>query len=55
MIREEANKRPLSNESGLFGDPSGIRFAARTARLGRSRSQQSTGLLLCTARPSNPD
>ena len=26
----------------------------RAARLGRSRSQQSTGLLLCTARPSRP-
>ncbi len=31
----------------------GIRLAP-LRRLGRSRSQQSTGLLLCAARPSNP-
>ena len=31
----------------------GLRFA-RLRALGRSRSQQSTGLLLCPARPSNP-
>ena len=35
------------------GGEQGIRFA-RLRSLGRSRSQQSTGLLLCTARPSNP-
>ena len=30
------------------------RFAARTTRLGRKRSQTSTGSLLCTACPSSP-
>jgi hypothetical protein len=35
------------------GGELGIRFA-RLRSLGRSRSQQSTGLLLCAARPSSP-
>ncbi len=35
------------------GGEQGIRFA-RLRSLGRSRSQQSTGLLLCAARPSTP-
>ena len=37
----------------FFGGELGIRLA-RLRALGRSRSQQSTGLLLCTIRPSNP-
>ena len=37
----------------LFGRSEGIRFA-RLRALGRSRSQVSTGHLLCAARPSNP-
>ena len=46
-------------ESGCFqvhtaGAGSGGRLAARTARLGRPRSRQSTGLSLCTAPTSIP-
>ena len=37
-----------------YGRSEGTRFAPPLRRLGRSRSQQSTGLLLCTARPSSP-
>ena len=36
------------------GAGSGGRLAARTARLGRPRSRQSTGLSLCAAAPSSP-
>ncbi len=32
----------------------GIRFAGARCAFGRSRSQRSTGALLCPARPSNP-
>ena len=38
----------------LFGRGRRTWLAPPLRRLGRSRSQQSTGLLLCTARPSNP-
>ena len=40
--------------SFFFEKNEGDRLALRTARLGRSRSQQSTGLSLCTAPPSIP-
>ena len=36
-----------------YGRDEGIRLA-RLRALGRSRSQRSTGALLCAARPSNP-
>ena len=43
-----------TSEEVLFsGAGGGTRFA-RLRALGRSRSQQSTGLLLCAARPSSP-
>ena len=56
---------PLKSEMQLFqqkdglstvsfvGPPEGIRFA-RLRAFGRSRSQRSTGALLCAARPSSP-
>ena len=46
-------EKSTSEEVLFSGVPGGIRLA-RLRALGRSRSQQSTGLLLCTARPSNP-
>ena len=39
--------------NGIFCNSSRTRFAPLRV-LGRSRSQQYTGLLLCTARPSRP-
>ena len=53
--RTNPNPSPTGTRFGfvLFGGPEGIRLA-RLRALGRSRSQQSTGLLLCAARPSSP-
>ena len=47
------SKLPKAMQKAFFASEQGIRFA-RLRTLGRSRSQQPTGLLLCTARPSNP-
>ena len=43
----------LDETRNFLARSKGLRFA-RLRALGRSRSQQSTGLLLCPARPSNP-
>ena len=46
-------EKSTSEEVLFSGAGGGTRFA-RLRALGRSRSQQSTGLLLCAARPSSP-
>jgi hypothetical protein len=46
-------EKSTSEEVLFHGGDNGARLA-RLRALGRSRSQQSTGLLLCTARPSSP-
>ena len=47
-------KKALDEASAFFMAPQ-TGLDSRPAGLGRSRSQQSTGLLLCTARPSRPE
>ena len=46
-------EKNTSEEVLFYGAGGGTRFA-RLRALGRSRSQKSTGLLLCAARPSSP-
>ncbi|MBQ3988531.1 MAG: hypothetical protein II629_07195, partial [Ruminococcus sp.] len=46
--------RHLLSQMPFSGGDEGDRLAPRTARLGRSRSRQSTGLSLCTAPTSIP-
>ncbi len=46
---EITNKGTCQSQMPFSGGDEGDRFSARTARLGHSRSRQSTGLSLCTA------
>ena len=52
-MQKEAKEKDHS-VSDLFLLAPQTELDSRPAGLGRSRSQQSTGLLLCTARPSRP-
>ena len=53
-VRKQRIKAPVFLQMPFSGGDEGDRLAPRTARLGRSRSRQSTGLSLCTAPSSIP-